>query len=389
MVVMEMCTNGALREALKLHLSWMLKVRIALDMTAGLQFLHEQGIIHRDIKTPNVLVDGAWRAKLCDYNFAIDQSSPIKQEFCAGTEEFMAPEVLLVDDYGTPSDIFSLGIIMVEMLTGIEPSCDFPSRPPQDCFAVDEDEVRAALLQDCPGSLSLLLSQCLFADPGDRPPAEDAHSWLEELLGELGGGDEVPLPTSGPPKPVLTEGAAHAREGNVINASPKGTGHWHDAVEMEQALGNMVEDMVEKALIERDVVGRGRDIVSDAGGVSEEQMLAMEKEIQALKAEALERDSKIAEMELQMLRNSSTLKMLSSALEVAYKMIEGQQALLGPLSHNPPAGFRGGHVHSEVGTMNSSGMQTQPREAGNEPTGRPLSERILASSRVLRRSGPR
>ena len=53
------------------------------------------------------------------------------QDFCAGTAEFMSPEVLLSEDYGLPSDVFSLGIIFVEMLTGREPSPSFPERPPQ------------------------------------------------------------------------------------------------------------------------------------------------------------------------------------------------------------------------------------------------------------------
>lgn len=49
----------------------------------------------------------------------------------------MSPEVLLSEEYGLPSDVFSLGMIFVEMLTGQEPSPSFPERPPQVCIHLD------------------------------------------------------------------------------------------------------------------------------------------------------------------------------------------------------------------------------------------------------------
>ncbi|CAM9304611.1 unnamed protein product, partial [Ectocarpus fasciculatus] len=321
MVAMELCTNGALREALKLNIDWPLKVRIASDMTDGLQYLHQHGIIHRDIKTPNVLIDGSWRAKLCDYNFAIDENSSIKQDFCAGTAEFMSPEVLLSEEYGLPSDVFSLGMIFVEMLTGQEPSPSFPERPPQTFFVVSEEEIEGQLLPGYPSSFSLLQSQCLFAEPAERPTAEDAFNWLQDLVNETGE-DNIVLPQSGPPLPVLTEGAAIAREGNVINASPKGNEqHWLDTEMMEQQIDVMVENAVERALADR----RGQDVGLVGGMAGEDESEAkfeqMKEEMDALRAACDERDSRISELEVQALRNTSTLKMLSSALEVAYKQL--------------------------------------------------------------------
>ncbi|CAM9194225.1 unnamed protein product, partial [Hapterophycus canaliculatus] len=323
MVAMELCTNGALREALKLSISWPLKVRIASDMTDGLQYLHQHGIIHRDIKTPNVLIDGSWRAKLCDYNFAIDENSSIKQDFCAGTAEFMSPEVLLSEEYGLPSDVFSLGMIFVEMLTGQEPSPSFPERPPQTFFVVSEEEIEEQLLPDYPQSFSLLQSQCLFAEPAERPTAEDAFNWLQDLVNETGE-DNIALPQSGPPLPVLTEGAAIAREGNVINASPKarprGAGnehHWWDADTMEQQIESVVENAVERALADRG--GQALGLVDRGAGESENtaKLDEMKEEMDALRAACEERDSRISDLEVQALRNTSTLKMLSSALEVS------------------------------------------------------------------------
>eukprot|EP00752_Nemacystus_decipiens_P005914 g5345.t2 len=371
MVAMELCTNGALREALKLDISWPLKVRIASDMTDGLQYLHQHGIIHRDIKTPNVLIDGSWRAKLCDYNFAIDENSSIKQDFCAGTAEFMSPEVLLSEEYGLPSDVFSLGMIFVEMLTGKEPSPTFPERPPQTFFVVSEEEIEEHLLPDYPSSFSLLQSQCLFAEPAERPTAEDAFNWLQDMVNETGE-EKVTLPQSGPPLPVLTEGAAIAREGNVINASPTGGEHpWVDADAMEQQIESMVESAVQRALAEREEArergaggGQPLGLVEDGGEAAENaaKLEEMREEIDALRTACNERDSRISDLEVQALRNTSTLKMLSSALEVAYKMLEAQEAALpqpNPASSLPhesqPAGDGDGDDQTEASAERLSG----------------------------------
>eukprot|EP00904_Undaria_pinnatifida_P008713 jgi/Undpi1/4972/HiC_scaffold_19.g08324.m1 len=309
--------------------------RIALDMTDGLQYLHQHGIIHRDIKTPNVLIDSSWRAKLCDYNFAIDEKSSIKQDFCAGTAEFMSPEVLLSEDYGLASDVFSLGIIFVEMLTGREPSASFPERPPQTFFVVSEEEIQAELLPEYPPSFSQLQSQCLFPEPADRPTAEDAYNWLHDLVNETGE-EEITLPQKGPPLPVLTEGAAIAREGKVINASPKGTDHhWFDSDAMEDQIGSLVENAVDRALAER---GQHLGLVGMGDDESGARLDDMKDQVEALRAACSERDNRISDLEVQALRNTSALKMLSSALDVAYKMLEAQQAALSQSnwSANPP-----------------------------------------------------
>jgi serine/threonine protein kinase len=76
--------QGAVREALKLKLSWSLKVRIAQDIAQALACLALHGVIHRDIKTTNVVLDDAWRAKICDFNLAIDNTSLAKHSHAAG-----------------------------------------------------------------------------------------------------------------------------------------------------------------------------------------------------------------------------------------------------------------------------------------------------------------
>ena len=106
-----------MREALRVSPSWSLRTRIAADVCEGLAYLHAQGVIHRDVKTPNILLDDLWNAKLCDYSFAIHSRSPALMQYTCGTDEFMAPEVALGEDYGEASDVFSLGIVLCELIT--------------------------------------------------------------------------------------------------------------------------------------------------------------------------------------------------------------------------------------------------------------------------------
>ena len=99
MVVTEFMNGGDLRSILKRTdhpLSWSLRVRIARDIAAAVTHLHENNVVHRDIKTENVLLDESWRCVLADYGFARKMAAPAGTGASAamticGTDEFMAP----------------------------------------------------------------------------------------------------------------------------------------------------------------------------------------------------------------------------------------------------------------------------------------------------------
>jgi serine/threonine protein kinase len=103
-------------------------VRFALDVAWGLEFLHENGIVHRDVKTSNVLIDNKWRAVLCDMSFACHRYSSTRMDYSCGTEAYMSPEIILAMDCDISSDVFSFGIILCAIITGREPSSDFLQR---------------------------------------------------------------------------------------------------------------------------------------------------------------------------------------------------------------------------------------------------------------------
>ena len=138
-LVYPMMLGGALSDALsdaarRLLLPAAVRLRVAADVAAGLQYLHAPGcglpsILHRDIKSSNVLLDEALRARISDVGFARPMTQEATMTMGVGTWGYIDPNYISTGEYGPESDIFSLGVILLELLTGA-PASDPTLRPP-------------------------------------------------------------------------------------------------------------------------------------------------------------------------------------------------------------------------------------------------------------------
>lgn len=98
-------------------------IDIASQMAQGLEHAHKAGVVHRDIKTANVLVDKDWRARILDFGLATVQGSDriTKAGATVGTVAYMSPEQVRGLDVDYRTDLFSLGVVIYELLTGRTP----------------------------------------------------------------------------------------------------------------------------------------------------------------------------------------------------------------------------------------------------------------------------
>jgi len=182
-IVTEYIPGGDLRKLLKdetKEMSWLLRARIATDVAYAMTFLHSKGLIHRDLKSNNLLVAENGKVKVCDFGFSRRVNKGELMTLC-GTDEWMAPEVMCGDKYDEKADVFSYGMVLTELITRKKP----PLRKPSTGFSFEVEPFKAQLPPDCPSALIELAVTCSAQQPEQRPSFRDALVKLKALVKEL------------------------------------------------------------------------------------------------------------------------------------------------------------------------------------------------------------
>ncbi|KAI9201069.1 hypothetical protein LWI28_017543 [Acer negundo] len=207
-LVYEFMSNGSLHD--HLHslessplMSWPKRIKVALDAARGIEYLHEYAvptIIHRDIKSSNILLDATWTAKVSDFGLSLmgpsDDESHLSLR-AAGTFGYMDPEYYRLQKLTTKSDVYSFGVVLLEMLSGYRAIHKNENGVPRNVvdFVVPyiiQDEIHRVLDPRVPPPtpyeieavtyVGYLAADCVHLEGRDRPSMTDTVNSLERAL---------------------------------------------------------------------------------------------------------------------------------------------------------------------------------------------------------------
>ncbi|EHB06376.1 Serine/threonine-protein kinase PAK 7 [Heterocephalus glaber] len=181
-VVMEFLEGGALTDIVThTRMNEEQIATVCLSVLRALSYLHNQGVIHRDIKSDSILLTSDGRIKLSDFGFCAQVSKEVpKRKSLVGTPYWMAPEVISRLPYGTEVDIWSLGIMVIEMTDGEPP---YFNEPPLQAMRRIRDSLppRVKDLHKVSSVLRGFLDLMLVREPSQRATAQEllGHPFLK------------------------------------------------------------------------------------------------------------------------------------------------------------------------------------------------------------------
>ncbi len=178
------------------NMPWQTALYIGQQVAEALNCAHRHGVIHRDVKPANILLDSHGQVRLTDFGIAnvasVDRAAPQAEDF-AGTPHYMSPEQCAGLDAGPTSDIYSLGVTLYYLIAGRLPF-DNESQVALIKSITNDEPVRLnKIIPDIPDDVSRLVAHLMSKRPNERPPnAQFVVMTIKRIQEERGGRSAMP-----------------------------------------------------------------------------------------------------------------------------------------------------------------------------------------------------
>lgn len=166
-IVMEYCPRSLIEEIRDRPIPPELVLNWGAQIARGMEYLHKRNFIHRDLKSPNILITALDVLKISDFGTLREFSGHSEKLSFAGTAAWMAPEIIRNEDCSEKVDVWSYGVVLWELLTG-----NVPYRGVEEAavvYGVGSNRLHLPVPTGVPDGFSLLLKQCFNFTPKHRP----------------------------------------------------------------------------------------------------------------------------------------------------------------------------------------------------------------------------
>jgi len=197
-IVMELCVNGSLCHYLAKPLSevtWDRVLKWSTEITRGINTLHlwKPPLVHRDLKSLNLLLDRDFSIKVCDFGLSRytqgEQCDDATLQKLRGTYAYTAPEMYYSKNYTAKSDVYSIGVVIWELVVRLvknkhcKPYSEYSDikYDYQIIFQVAQNQRRPTIPPECPTKIKQLIEKCWSQNPDERPTAGELLQILKNI----------------------------------------------------------------------------------------------------------------------------------------------------------------------------------------------------------------